>query len=357
VGALKPLSEVALPSPTVTLNDIQLARQTIAPIIRKTPLIHSPLLTRCLASNESGEKSRLIASPDREAVYLKLENLQVTGSFKIRGAANKMLNLNAEEKRRGVVTGSSGNHGSAVAYIASQLGIPAVICISTKAPSNKVEAIKRLGAELVLFGTSYDESVSHALQLVQERGLTMIDSFDDPYVIAGQGTIGLELLEDFPEIDTVIVPVAGGGLLGGIALALKSINSSIHVVGVSMERAPVMYCSLKAGAPVEMDEEETIAHALAGGLGSDNKYTFRMVQELVDEVVLVSEEAIAEAMIFALEEHHLVVEGAGAVGIAALLHRKVREPGRNVAVVISGGNVEIPMLLELARSHGSSNER
>jgi len=178
----------------------------------------------------------------------------------------------------------------------------------------------------------------------------MVDSFDDPLVIAGQGTIGLELLEDLPEIDTAIVPLAGGGLLGGIALALKSTHPTIRVVGVSMERAPVMYYSLKAGAPVEMEEQETLAHALEGGLGRDNQYTFRMVQELVDDVVLVSEEAIAEAMLFALEKHHLVVEGAGAVGIAALLHRKVRGLGRNVAVVVSGGNVEIPLLLELARS-------
>jgi threonine dehydratase len=339
-----------MPSSDMTLDDIHLARQTIASIVRKTPLIHSPLLTECLASYESGKISSPTANRDREAVYLKLENLQVTGSFKIRGAANKMLNLTAEEKARGVVTGSSGNHGSAVAYIASQLGIPAVICVSTKAPSNKIDAIKRLGAELVQFGTSYDESVTHALQLAQERGLTMIDSFDDPLVIAGQGTIGLELLEELPEIDTVIVPLAGGGLLGGIALALKSTRPATHVVGVSMERAPVMYYSLKAGVPIEMEEQDTIAHALAGGLGRNNQYTFRMVQELVDDVVLVSEAAIAEAMLFALEEHHLVVEGAGAVGIAALLHRKVREPGRNVAVVVSGGNVEIPMLLELARS-------
>jgi threonine dehydratase len=337
----------------VTLLDIHLARQTIAPIVWKTPLIHSPWLTERLANSGARQMSTPPANADRGAVYLKLESLQVTGSFKIRGAANKMLNLTAEEKARGVVTGSSGNHGSAVAYIASRLGIPAVICISTRAPGNKVEAVKRLGAELVQYGVSYDESVDRALQLAQERGLTMIDSFDDPQVIAGQGTIGLELLEDLPEIDTAIVPVAGGGLLAGIALALKSTRPGVQVVGVSMERAPVMYYSLKAGVPIEMEEQETIAHALAGGLGRQNKYTFRMVQELVDEVILVPEEAIAEAMLFALEEHHLVVEGAGAVGIAALLHGKVREPGRNVAVVVSGGNVEIPMLLELARARWS----
>lgn len=337
-----------MPTSDVTILDIHSARQTIASIAIRTPLVYSPLLTEAIGIPESSKMTDPASSPGGEAVYLKLESLQVTGSFKVRGAANKLLNLTAEEKARGVVTGSSGNHGQAVAYVARQLGISAVICVSTQVPSNKTDAIKQLGAELVKYGTSYDESVSHALQLAQERGLTMIDSFDDPFVIAGQGTIGLELLDDLPEIDTAIVPLAGGGLLGGIALALKSANSATRVVGVSMERAPVMYHSLIAGAPIEMEEEETIAHALAGGLGRDNQYTFRMIQEFVDEVVLVSEDAIAEAMIFMLEKHHLAVEGAGAVGIAALLHHKVRELGQNVAVVVSGGNVEIPLLLELA---------
>jgi len=325
------------------MRDIYLARRRITSIAKRTPLVHSPLLTERVGSS----------------VYLKLESLQETGSFKIRGAANKMLSLTAEEKAcpeqsrraRGVVTGSSGNHGQAVAYVASRLGVNAVICISARVPSNKADAIRRFGAEIAVYGKSYDESVSHALRLAEERGLTMIDSFDDPFVIAGQGTIGLELLEDWPEIDTAIVPLAGGGLLGGIALALKSANPIIRVIGVSMERAPVMYHSLKAGAPIEMEEEETIAHALAGGLGRDNQYTFRMVQEYVDDVVLVSEEAIAEAMAFALEQHHLVVEGAGAVGIAALLHQRVREVGRNVVVVVSGSNVEIPLLLKIAQRH------
>jgi threonine dehydratase len=321
----------------VTMHDIYLARKKIAPVIRRTSLVNSSLLTARVGSS----------------VYLKLENLQETGSFKIRGAANKMLNLTAEEKKRGVVTGSSGNHGRAVAFVAKRLDVNAVICISAQSPNIKVDAIRHLGAEVVVHGESYDESVSHAERLAEERGLTMIDSFDDPHVIAGQGTIGLELLEDHPEIDTAIVPLAGGGLLCGIALALKSVNPAIQVIGVSMERAPVMYHSLKAGAPIEMDEEETIAHALAGGLGQNNRYTFRMAQDYVDDVVLVSEEAIAEAMVFALEHHHLVVEGAGAVGIAALLHDRVKEVGRNVAVVVSGSNVEIPLFLRITQEYRS----
>jgi len=323
--------------PDVRMQDIYLAKGRIRPVVRRTPLVHSALLTARVGSS----------------VYLKLENLQETGSFKIRGAANKMLNLTAEEKKRGVVTGSSGNHGRAVAFVARRLDVNAVICISAQSPNNKVDAIRHLDAEVVVHGESYDESVSHAERLAEERGLTMIDSFDDPHVIAGQGTIGLELLEDLPEIDTAIVPLAGGGLLCGIALALKSANPAIRVIGVSMERAPVMYYSLQAGAPIEMEEEETIAHALAGGLGQNNRYTFRMTQKYVDDVVLVSEEAIAEAMVFALEHHHLVVEGAGAVGIAALLDDRVKEIGRNVAVVVSGSNVDIPLLLRIAQEHSS----
>jgi threonine dehydratase len=323
----------------ITLRDIYLAKQTIASIRRKTPLVLSPALSDCAGGS----------------VFLKLESLQETGSFKIRGAANKILSLTQEERARGVVTGSSGNHGRAVAFMAKNLGIDAVVCVSDRTPRNKVSAIRDLGAAVVLHGESYDEAVDQALRLVEERELTLIDSFDDPHVIAGQGTIGIELLEALPEIDTAIVPLGGGGLLCGIALALKSADPSIRVVGVSMERAPVMYQSLKVGKPIKMEEEETIAHALAGGLGQDNRYTFRMTQKYVDDVVLVSEGAIAEAMAVALEQHHMVVEGAGAVGIAAVLHGKAGIMGRNVAVVVSGCNVDSPLLLRVAKQRASGD--
>jgi len=201
-------------------------------------------------------------------------------------------------------------------------------------------------------GENWDEAERRALRLQDERGLTMIDPFDDPLVIAGQGTIGLELLEDLPEIDTAIVPVGGGGLIAGIALALKSANSSNRVIGVQMDRAPVMYHSLRAGALITMEEEDTIADALAGNVALNNQYTFRMVQEYVDEVVLVSDEEIAASMAFALEKHHLVVEGGGAVGIAALLYRRVREVGHNVVAVVSGSGVGLPLLLKVTQEHG-----
>jgi threonine dehydratase len=324
----------------VTMRDIYVARNRIAPIARRTPLIRSPLLTEHIGAS----------------VYLKLENIQETGAFKLRGAANKMLGLTADEKARGVIAFSSGNHGRAVSYVARQLGIDAVICISKRVPSTKINAIKRLGAEVVVYGKSQDEAEEHSFRMQEERGLTMINPSDDPFVIAGQGTIGLELLEDLPEIDTVIVPLSGGGLIAGIALALKSANTAIRVIGVSMERAPVMYHSLRAGKPVVLEEEETIADGLVGGIGLDNQYTCRMVQQYVDDTILVSEEEIAEAMAFALEKHHLVVEGAGAVGIATLLHRKMKEVGRNVAVVVSGSNVDIPLLLKIAQDHSGRDE-
>ncbi len=319
--------------PYVTMRDIYKARQRIADIALRTPLVDAPELTERVGTS----------------VYLKLENVQRTGAFKIRGAANTLQSLPREDRERGVITVSSGNHGRAVAYVARELGVRAVVCMSTRVPTNKVDGIQRLGAEVVLYGKSYDEAERRALRLQQEQGLTMIPPFDDPQIIAGQGTIGLELLEDMPELDTVVVPLSGGGLLSGIAVALKSADASIHTVGVSMKRAPVMYHSLRAGRPIEMKEEPTLADALAGGIGLHNDHTFRMIQAYVDETLLVTEEEIAEAMTFALEHHHLVVEGGGAVALAALLYGKVTEIGRNVVVVISGGNVEIPRLLEIAQ--------
>jgi len=317
----------------VTLRDIYLASRRIAPLARRTPLVSSPLLSKLADAS----------------VHLKLENLQETGSFKIRGAANNVLSLSDEQKARGVMTVSTGNHGRAVSYVARREGVRAVICIPEGTPANKVEGIKAVGGEVVVCGKTYDEAEDEAFRMEREKGLTMINPYDDPLTIAGQGTIGLELLEDLPKVDTVLVPVGGGGLISGIALALKSANAGIRVVGVSMERAPVMYHSLKAGAPLRMEEEDSLADALLGGIGLGNRYSFRMAQKLVDDLVLVSEEQIAEAMTFALERHHLVVEGAGAVGIAAVLHEKAKDLRQHVAVVVSGGNVDIPLLMRVVQ--------
>jgi len=326
-----------MPQPELTLRDVYLARQRIGSLARRTPVIEAPIL-----SERANTK-----------VVHKLENLQTTGSFKIRGATNKLLSLSEEQRKRGVMTVSSGNHGRAVSHVASRLGIHATICLPDTVPENKREAIRRSGAELVMAGATYAEASDAAVSLKEERGLTMIHPFDDPFVIAGQGTIGLELLEDFPGIDTVLVPLSGGGLMGGIAFVLKSADPTLRTIGITMERAPAMVESLRAGKVVDVVEEPTLADALAGGLGAENLYTFDMIREYVDDTVLVSEEEIAAAMAFALEEYHLVVEGGAAVGIAALLADKVRELGKNVAVVISGSNVDIPILLEAAKNHDS----
>ena len=326
-----------MPHTELALRDVYLARQRIMSLARRTPIIEAPIL-----SERANTK-----------VVHKLENLQTTGSFKIRGATNKLLSLSEEQRKRGVMTVSSGNHGRAVSHVASRLGIHATICLPDTVPENKREAIRRSGAELVMAGATYAEASDAAVSLKKERGLTMVHPFDDPFVIAGQGTIGLELLEDFPGIDTVLVPLSGGGLMGGIAFVLKSADPTLRTIGITMERAPAMVESLRAGKVVDVVEEPTLADALAGGLGGENIYTFEMIRAYVDDTILVSEEEIAAAMAFALEEYHLVVEGGGAVGIAALLSEKVRELGKNVAVVLSGSNVDIPILLEAAQNHHS----
>lgn len=320
-----------MPARDITLQDIFQARRTITPVARKTPLISADALANRVGGN----------------VYLKLETLQATGSFKARGAANKILNLTAAEKERGVVTASTGNHGRAVAYVAGQAGLNAAVCLSKRVPQNKVEALERLNAEIIIHGQSQDEAEERARQIQAERDATMIPPFDDPFIIAGQGTIGLELLADLAGIDTALVPLSGGGLIAGIALALKSANPAIRVVGLSMERAAVMYHSLQAGRPVQLPEEPTLADSLQGGIGLENRYTFEMVQQYVDEVILLSEEEIAAGMAFAFKQHHLVVEGGGAVGLAALLHGKIDRLGEQVAVVVSGGNVNPARLMEI----------
>ncbi|MBN1284669.1 MAG: pyridoxal-phosphate dependent enzyme [Anaerolineae bacterium] len=323
-----------MPDP-ITLRDVYRARRSIASIVLRTPLLHSPVL------------SQRAGAP----IYMKLESAQITGSFKLRGAANKMRNLSDEARARGVITVSSGNHGRAVAYVAGQLGVDAVVCLAGNVPANKVAGIKRYGAQVMIAGSSYDETTAHALALQKTRGLTFVHPFDDPDVIAGQGTTGLEILEDLPDVDTVIVPLSGGGLISGIALALKSASRAIRVIGVSMARAPVMYHCLQAGRIVSMPEEPTLADALVGGLGDVNHYTFDMCRELLDDAALVSEDEIAEAMAFMLDTHHLVVEGGGAVGVAALLSGKVTAGGP-AAVVVTGSNVDTGLLAEIAGRYG-----
>ena len=312
----------------VELRDLYRARAAIAPYVRRTPLVPSPALSaRC-----GGE------------VWLKLEVLQDTGSFKLRGATYALLRLGEDERRRGVVAVSTGNHGRGVACAAARLGVRAVVCMSHLVPDNKVRAIRELGAEVRLVGRSQDEAQVEADRLVAGEGLVMVPPFDHPDVIAGQGTIGLELLEDLPGIDVAVVPLSGGGLIGGIALALKAASPDVRVVGVTMARGAAMHASLRAGRPVAVEEVATLADALGGGIGLANRHTFALVRDLVDEAVLVDEAEIAAGMRHAFREERLVVEGSGAVGIAALLAGRIGGggvAGRRVALVVSGNNVDM----------------
>ncbi len=317
------------------IRDVWEAKKRISSIINRTPVIQSTILSEISDRN----------------VYLKLENVHEVGAFKVRGAANKILSLSKEEKKRGVATYSTGNHGMAVAYVAKKLGIDAVVCISNRVPKAKVDSLKRLGAQIEIVGDSQDAAGVHCYQLEKEKGLTVIEPFDDPHVIAGQGTIGLELLEDLPNITDVIVPLSGGGLLSGIGLALKSNDRTIRVTGVSMEKSAVMYESLQAGKPIMMEESETLADSLLGGIGLDNQYTFQMVQQYMDDVVLIPEEKIAYSMAFMMDKHRMIMEGAAATGVAAILDGKIPHQKGDVAIIISGQNVDLSVLLTLIQNY------
>jgi threonine dehydratase len=315
----------------LTLGDIYRARQAIAPFVRRTPLVRSD----ALGARTGGE------------VHLKLETLQETGAFKLRGATNRILALSPAERERGVVAVSTGNHARAVGHAARVQGVPAVVCMSSLVPQNKVEAVRATGAEVRIAGRNQDAAEEVAKALAAERGLTFVSPFDDPFVIAGQGTIGLELLEDLPGLDCVLVPLSGGGLIGGIALALKSADRRVRLVGVSMEHGPAMVESLRAGQPVAVEEAASLADSLGGGIGLDNRHTFALVRDLVDETVLVGEDEIAAAMAHCYWREQQIVEGAAAVGVAALLEGKVERAGSRIAVVLSGRNVDMRRFTEL----------
>ncbi|SMF56936.1 L-threonine ammonia-lyase [Tistlia consotensis] len=311
------------PAP-LELDDVRRAAGRISGVALRTPLVPSPAL-----SAEAGTE-----------VLLKLETLQPIGAFKIRGAANAVAQLPPAHARAGVTCASTGNHGRAVAYAARRLGIPAIVCMSRLVPANKVAAIEALGAEARIVGRSQDEAQTEVDRLVAEEGLAEIPPFDQADVVAGQGTIALELLEDAPRLDTLLVPLSGGGLLGGIALAAKALKPAIRIVGISMARGAAMHASLAAGRPVEVEEQESLADSLGGGIGLANRHTFALVRDLVDRVVLLDEPQIARGMRWLFEEEGLVVEGAGAVGVSVLLERLVPDLGASVGVVVSGRNVD-----------------
>ncbi|MEQ9326702.1 MAG: hydroxyectoine utilization dehydratase EutB [Rhodospirillales bacterium] len=311
----------------ITLRDIYAARRRIAGAARATPLVRSFALSKLSGAD----------------IRLKLEVMQETGSFKFRGALNALSLLSDEERARGVVATSTGNHGRGVAAAAEMLGIRAAICMSSMVPQNKIDGIRAHGAEIVIHGKSQDEAEEAAERIVAEEGRVAVPPFDHAGVIAGQGTIGIELMETLPGLDAVIVPLSGGGLIAGIALAVKTISPATRIIGVTMDRGPAMYDSQQAGHPVAVEELPSLADALGGGIGMDNRYTFAMVRDLVDEMLLVSEREIADAMTHLYREERLVVEGSGAVGVAALLRGMPDCAGRKVAVVVSGRNVDMDL--------------
>lgn len=315
----------------ITLRDLYVARARIGPWIRRTPLVVSPSLSAL----------------GRARIALKLETAQDTGAFKLRGATN-FIRAGADMARaRGVVTVSTGNHGRAVAHAARRIGARAVICMSELVPANKRDAIEALGAEARIIGRGQEEAEVEAQRLVREEGLALVHPFDDPLVIAGQGTIGIEILEDQPEVDTVIAALSGGGLISGLAIALKAADPRIRVVGVTMEQGAAMYQSVRAGRPVDVEEAPSLADSLSGGIGLDNRYTFELIRALVDDYVLVTEAEIARAMRHLYRNERVIAEGGGAVAVAAVLADKVSGLSGNVVCVVSGGNADMTVFTRI----------
>ncbi len=315
--------------------DIFEAQKKISSLIRKTPLKKSIDLSNRIGTD----------------IYYKLEFLQDTGSFKVRGAANFLLHLDSTERGRGVVTYSTGNHGRATAYIASLIGSKAKVCLSENVPDNKRKEIEKVGGELVVYGNSQDEAEIRALELKEQEGLCVVPPFDHSFIIAGQGTIGLEILQDLPEVDSVIVPLSGGGLISGIAIAIKYNKPKCRLIGVSMDRGAAMFESVKLGKPVQVEEVQTLADSLQGGILLKNQYTFEIVKRYVDDIILVTEEEIALGITYAFFKDHYVLEGAAAVGIAALLAGKIREPGENVVIINTGSNIDNNQFLSVIRKN------
>jgi len=309
------------------LNKIYQAKQTISDFISKTPFTHSPFLSQYTKSE----------------IYLKNENLQITGAYKIRGAYNKIAHLNPDQKNKGVIAASAGNHAQGVAISAKKFGIKAVIVMPESTPLLKVSATKALGAEIILKGDNFDEAYAFAVDYARENELSFIHPFEDEFVMAGQGTLMLEMLEDLGDLDMIIVPVGGGGLVSGIGSAAKQINPNIKIVAVSAKGAPAMYESFCAKKVKNSKSVRTIADGIA--VRDASAFNLGIILECVDEFVQVDEEEIAEAVLFLLEKHKIIVEGAGAVGVAALLHQKIHlDCKKKIAVVLSGGNIDVQML-------------
>lgn len=308
----------------LTLDKVYNANYVLKDVIRKTSLIHAPKL------NLESE------------IYLKTENLQITGSFKVRGAYYKISQLSDEEKAKGVIACSAGNHAQGVALAATKNGIKSLICLPDGAPISKVEATKGYGAEVCLVEGVYDDAYNKAIQLRDEKGYTFIHPFDDENVIAGQGTIGLELLDQLPDVDAVIVPVGGGGLISGVAFTIKQLKPEIKVYGVQASGAPSMVQSLDHGKIECLDKVDTIADGIK--VKEPGVNTFEFCQKYVDEIVTVTDDEISSAILALIEQHKLISEGAGAVSVAAAMFNKVPVKGKKVVCLVSGGNIDVTIL-------------
>lgn len=323
-GSLRPGAAGQLP---VTLSDVKLAQAVVRNVASHTPLVEERALSGLCGAR----------------VYLKLENLQYTGSFKVRGAYNKIANLPEAQRAKGVVTASAGNHAQGVALAAGAFGIPATIVMPETVPESKLAATRAYGANVVLHGRTFDEALARAHEIQRETGATFVHPFDDRMTVAGQGTVGLEILEDLPDPDAILVPVGGGGLAAGIAVAVKALRPGTTIIGVQAENAPSMAEALRRGEPTAVRVAPT--HADGTAVGKSGEVTFEIARSLLDGVVTVSEDEIADAVLFLLFKDKVLSEGAGALGAAALMAGKVDVKGKKAVVVISGGNID-PARLE-----------
>ncbi len=309
---------------TLSLDKIYQAAFVLKAVARKTDLILAEKL-----------------SPDH-SLYLKTENLQVTGSFKLRGAYYKISQLTEEQKKAGIIACSAGNHAQGVALAATRMGIKSTVCMPDGAPISKVEATKALGADVCLVPGAYDDAYDEACRLVKETGATFIHPFDDDEVIAGQGTIGLEILDQLPDVEAVIVPIGGGGLIAGVAYAIKHLRPDVKVYGVQAELAPGMYKSFKDGTLTSLDRVSTFADGIAVKHPGEN--TYNIIKEYVDDIVTVSEDEIATAILALIEKQKLIAEGAGAVSVAAAMFGKLPIQGKKTVCLVSGGNIDVNIL-------------
>ncbi len=313
----------------ITLEDILAAKKKISSDIIVTNLIFADKLSKILGAE----------------IYIKPENMQRVRSFKIRGALNKIYSLSEEERARGVIAPSAGNHAQGVAFAATSLNIKSTIVMPKTAPQSKITATIFYGGEVILAdGSTFDEAFDLAKKMADEKGITLVHAFDDQKVIAGQGTIGVEIIQELPNVDTVFVPIGGGGLISGIAIAIKSINPDVRIIGVEAENCPSMKESIKVGHPVKIKSKPTLADGIA--VKAPSELTLGIVTKLVDEIVTVSESEIKDAMSFLIEECKLVAEGAGAVATAAIISNKVDIKGKKVISLLTGGNIDTNRMIE-----------